>query len=170
MASSMPMENPSDKGTVGQLTHFIIEPMVPHKDSDECYLAIMSTKDGDTIMFYHEGGVNVGDVDAKQHAWKYPSVHSQRSAEIEEETPGKVPADRKKCVSGFIEALFKFYADLNFTYLEINPIVVTEDSVIPLDLAAKLDSTAEFESGEKWGNIEFPAPFGRMPNERGSFH
>ena len=56
---------PTDKGTVGQLTHFIIEPMIPHKDSDECYLAIMSTKDGDTIMFYHEGGVNVGDVDAK---------------------------------------------------------------------------------------------------------
>ena len=36
-----------------------------------------------------------------------------------------------------------------------------KDSVIPLDLAAKLDSTAEFESGAKWGNIEFPAPFGR---------
>jgi ATP citrate (pro-S)-lyase len=57
--------------------------------------------------------------------------------------------------------LFKFYADLNFTYLEINPIVVTKDTVIPLDLAAKLDSTAEFESGNKLGKIEFPAPFGR---------
>ncbi|HYA78665.1 MAG TPA: hypothetical protein VEF91_08120, partial [Verrucomicrobiae bacterium] len=56
---------PLDKGTVGQLTYFIIEPMIPHKDSDECYLAIMSTKDGDTIMFYPEGGVNVGDVDSK---------------------------------------------------------------------------------------------------------
>ncbi len=56
---------PVDKGTIGQLTHFIIEPMIPHKDSDEYYLAIISTKDGDTILFYQEGGVNVGDVDAK---------------------------------------------------------------------------------------------------------
>ena len=63
---------PADKGTVGQLTHFIIEPMIPHKDSDECYLAIMSTKDGDTIMFYHEGGVNVGDVDAKATRLEVP--------------------------------------------------------------------------------------------------
>ena len=58
-------ENPLDKGTIGQLTHFIIKPCAFYKDSDECYVAIMSTKDGDTIMFYHEGGVNVGDVDSK---------------------------------------------------------------------------------------------------------
>ena len=56
---------PADKGIVGQLTNFIIEPMVPHKESDESYLAIMSTEDGDTILFYHKGGVNVGDVDTK---------------------------------------------------------------------------------------------------------
>ncbi len=63
---------PVGKGTVGQLTHFIIEPMTPHKDSDECYLAITSNKDGDTILFYHEGGVNVGDVDAKAARLEVP--------------------------------------------------------------------------------------------------
>jgi ATP citrate (pro-S)-lyase len=81
--------------------------------------------------------------------------------EIEKKLLTNMPADRKTRIAGFIESLFKFYADLNFTYLEINPVAVTEDSVIPVDLAAKLDTTAEFESGEKWGKIEFPAPFGR---------
>jgi ATP citrate (pro-S)-lyase len=152
---------PADKGTVGQLTHFIIEPMVPHKDSDEYYLAITSTKGGDTIMFHYEGGVNVGDVDAKASRLEVPIGSFPTQIEIEKKLLGKVATDRKKHLSGFIEALFKFYADLNFTYLEINPIVVTKNAVIPLDLAAKLDSTAEFESGAKWGNIEFPAPFGR---------
>jgi ATP citrate (pro-S)-lyase len=152
---------PADKGTVGQLTHFIIEPMVPHAESDECYVSIMSTKDGDTIMFYHQGGVNVGDVDAKASRLEVPIGTFPSPAEIEQRLLGNVPADRKNLVSGFIEALFKFYADLNFTYLEINPVVVTESAVVPLDLAAKLDSTAEFESGSKWGKIEFPAPFGR---------
>jgi ATP citrate (pro-S)-lyase len=152
---------PTDKGTVGQLTHFIIEPMVPHKDSDEYYVAIISTQDGDAIMFYHEGGVNIGDVDKKAASLEVPIGTFPTAKEIEKKLLGKVPADRKKCLSGFIEALFKFYADLNFTYLEINPMVVTKDAVMPLDLAAKLDSTAEFESGAKWGNIEFPAPFGR---------
>lgn len=152
---------PTDKGTVGQLTHFIIEPVVPHKDTDECYVAIVSTSNGDTILFHHEGGVNVGDVDAKASRLEVPIGTFPASAEIEKRLLKKVAADRKKRLSGFIEALFKFYADLDFTYLEINPIVVTNDAIIPLDLAAKLDSTAAFESGEKWGNIDFPAPFGR---------
>jgi ATP citrate (pro-S)-lyase len=160
---------PVDKGTTGQLTHFIIEPMVAHQDSDECYLAIMSTKDGDTIMFYPEGGVNVGDVDSKAKRLEVPIGTFPTISEIEKKLLINVTADRKKRLSGFIEALFKFYADLNFTYLEINPLAVTEDSVIPLDLAAKLDSTAEFESGSKWGNIEFPVPFGRIPTEEEAF-
>lgn len=160
---------PADKGIVGKLTHFIIEPMVPHQDSDECYLSMMSTEDGDAIMFYPQGGVNVGDVDSKAARLEVPIGTFPDAAEIEKTLLKNVSADRKKLVSGFTEALFKFYTDLNFTYLEINPIVVTENSVIPLDLAAKLDSTAEFESGEKWGNIEFPAPFGRMPSKEEAF-
>ena len=153
---------PLDKGTAGQLTNFIIEPMVPHKEEDECYVAIISTKTGDTIMFYHQGGVNVGDVDSKALRLDVPIGTFPTQAEIESQLLARVAADRKERLSGFIETLFKFYADLNFTFLEINPVVVTDDSVIPLDLAAKLDSTAEFESGAKWGNIEFPAPFGRI--------
>jgi ATP citrate (pro-S)-lyase len=152
---------PTDKGTVGQLTHFIIEPMVPHKDADECYVAIISTKTGDTILFYHEGGVNVGDVDLKASRLEVPIGTFPTAAEIEKVLLGKVATNRKERIAGFIEALFKFYADLNFTYLEINPIAVTKDAIVPLDLAAKLDSTAEFESGEKWGKIEFSTPFGR---------
>ena len=152
---------PVDKGTVGQLTHFIIEPMVPHKETDECYIAILSTGTGDTIMFCHEGGVNVGDVETKASRLEVPIGNFPTPADIEKQLLGKVSVDRKELLSGFIEALFKFYADLNFTYLEINPIVAIKNSVIPLDLAAKLDSTAEFESRDKWGKIEFPAPFGR---------
>ena len=152
---------PVDKGTVGQLTHFIIDPMEPHDEAEECYIAMFSTKTGDTILFHPQGGVNVGDVDAKAVHLEVPIGALPSQAEIEKQLLGGFDADRKKRLSGFIEALFKFYADLNFTYLEINPVVVTKNAVIPLDLAAKLDSTAEFESEAKWGPIEFPAPFGR---------
>jgi ATP citrate (pro-S)-lyase len=152
---------PVDKGTVGQLTHFIIKPFVTYKESDECYVAIVSTETGDTILFHHEGGVNVGDVDRKAVRFEVPIGTYPTAEELEKKLLTNMPADRKTRVADFIESLFKFYADLNFTYLEINPVAVTDDSVIPVDLAAKLDTTAEFESGEKWGKIEFPAPFGR---------
>lgn len=160
---------PVGKGTVGQLTHFIIKPYVHYKETDECYLAITATADGDTIMFYHQGGINVGDVDAKALRLEIPIGTYPTAGEIEKKLLGKLSADRKKTLAGFIEALFKFYADLNFTYLEINPIVITEGSIIPVDLAAKLDSTAEFESGEKWGKIEYPVPFGRTLTREESF-
>jgi hypothetical protein len=40
--------------------------------------------------------------------------------------------------------------------------------VFILDLAAKLDQTADFEVGAKWGAVDFPAPFGRelTPEEK----
>jgi ATP citrate (pro-S)-lyase len=92
-----------------------------------------------------------------------------------------------------VTRLYAVYVDCQFTYLEINPLVVipnedkTSASVHFLDLAAKLDQTADFECGVKWAiarspaalgitaptssngtvsidagpPIEFPAPFGR---------
>lgn len=57
--------------------------------------------------------------------------------------------------------LYKMYVDLYFTYLEINPLVVTDDSIYILDLAAKVDATADFICRPKWGEIDYPPPFGR---------
>ena len=49
----------------GTLTHFMVEPFVPHAASDEYYVCIQTKKNGDEILFHHAGGVDVGDVDAK---------------------------------------------------------------------------------------------------------
>ena len=86
---------PTGKGTVGKLTHFIIEPLTPHKDSDECYLAITSTKYGDTILFYNEGGVNVGDVDSKAARLEVLIGTYPTSSEIQKKLLEKVPAIAK---------------------------------------------------------------------------
>jgi len=104
----------------------------------------------------------------------------------------KVPKGVHNVLVDFISRLYAVYVDCQFTYLEINPLVVIPNSegtsaeVYFLDLAAKLDQTAEFECGVKWAiarsasalglpgiksdgkvsidagpPMEFPAPFGR---------
>lgn len=73
-----------------------------------------------------------------------------------------VPAARQHYLAGFIVALIKLFRDLNFVYMEINPLVMTDDGrITPLDMAAKIDETAHFLNAAQWGQIEFPAPFGR---------
>ena len=68
----------------GELNSFIIEPFIAHEavcfrflinntlaistpslQSDEYYICIYSQRDEDVILFHHEGGVDIGDVDAK---------------------------------------------------------------------------------------------------------
>lgn len=74
----------------------------------------------------------------------------------------QVPANRQDMLANFLSALFKLYVDLNFVYMEINPIVVVGERITPLDMAAKIDETAAFLCGPKWGEIDFPAPFGEI--------
>lgn len=39
--------------------------------------------------------------------------------------------------------------------------MVTKDGVFVLDMAAKIDATADYLCKAKWGDVEFPPPFGR---------
>ncbi|KAJ2740002.1 ATP citrate lyase subunit 1, partial [Coemansia sp. BCRC 34490] len=163
-------------GTIsGVLKTFLVEPFVPHPQDAEYYVCIQSHREGDEILFTHEGGIDIGDVDAKATRLAVPIDQPlASSSEIEAALLGDIASETQKhALATFIERLYAVYVDLNFTYLEINPLVVLEAAdgsapqVVYLDLAAKLDQTAEFESGDKWAKarggaaMEFPAPFGR---------
>ncbi|KAF9186868.1 citrate synthase [Haplosporangium sp. Z 767] len=176
----------------GVLKTFLVEPFIPHPSNTEYYICINSDRDGDNILFTHEGGIEVGDVDAKALKLQvkvqdaFPTAEAIRSTLLVH-----VPEAKHDVLVDFITRLYAVYIDLHFTYLEINPLVVldpTEDEparVYYLDLAAKLDQTAEFEAGPKWAiarapqnigiagaaagaigadagpGMDFPAPFGR---------
>ncbi|MFH0848342.1 MAG: ATP citrate lyase citrate-binding domain-containing protein [archaeon] len=164
------IRKPVTVGSVtGVLDHFIIEPFIPHNQSDEYYLAITSIREGDNVLFYHQGGIDVGDVDTKALKMMVPTGEYPTAEEIGRNLLGQIPTERRRLVSGFIEGMFRFYVDLNYAYLEINPFVAVGDRICLLDLAAKLDDTAEFEMGEKWGSIKFPSPFGRTPTREEAY-
>ncbi|KAI0594277.1 hypothetical protein F4775DRAFT_596449 [Biscogniauxia sp. FL1348] len=154
--------------TEGVLRQFLVEPFVPHPDGTEYYININSVRDGDWILFTHEGGVDVGDVDAKAEKLLIPVDLSQypSNEEIASTLLKKVPQGVHNVLVDFITRLYAVYVDCQFTYLEINPLVVipnadaTSAEVHFLDLAAKLDQTADFECGVKWAIARAPANLG----------
>ncbi|XP_030757355.1 ATP-citrate synthase isoform X2 [Sitophilus oryzae] len=145
----------------GKLKNFIIEPFIPHKDEEETYVCIYSHRHADTILFYHQGGVDIGDVDSKAVKLDVPVGENLTEDSITKVLLGQVKSAKKAMISKFIYNLYELYVDLYFTYLEINPLVVTDKEIFILDLAAKLDATADFICRPKWGEIDYPPPFGR---------
>ncbi|KAF9336584.1 citrate synthase [Podila minutissima] len=174
----------------GVLKTFLIEPFIPHPANTEYYICVNSDRDGDNILFTHEGGIEVGDVDAKALKLQVKVTDAfPTTAAIQTSLLTHVPAAKHDVLIDFITRLYAVYIDLHFTYLEINPLVVLDPTpelpaqVYYLDMAAKVDQTAEFEAGPKWAfaraprNIglvaagsqgvdagppmDFPAPFGR---------
>jgi ATP citrate (pro-S)-lyase len=146
----------------GQLTHFIVEPMVAHQQSEEFYICIISLRYHDEILFYHEGGVDVGDVDSKAEKMEIPTGVEADAGTVTSKLLSKVPAAKQAILTSFVLALYKFYKELHFAYLEINPLVMLADnSIFALDMAAKIDETANFLVAQKWGEVDWPPPFGR---------
>lgn len=81
--------------TVGKLRSFIIEPFVPHKDNEEAYVCIYSHRTADTILFYHQGGVDIGDVDAKAVKLEVPVGETVTIDKITSVLLGEVDAKKK---------------------------------------------------------------------------
>jgi len=151
--------------TIGKVTdklsHFLIEPFVPHDRNKEYYVSITSNREGDAIHFSAHGGVDIEEVWDTVVTIQVPILSSIDDVKIKEKLPRELPDEEKDTVTEFIKGLFKFYSDLGYAYLEINPLVVTKRGFIPVDTVARLDDTAQFVCEKKWGDIDFPAPFGR---------
>ena len=122
-------------------------------------------------MFTHEGGVDVGDVDAKAKKILIPVDLNEypSNAQLAQALLKDVPKGIHNVLIDFITRLYAVYVDCQFTYLEINPLVVipneqaTSAEVHFLDLAAKLDQTADFECGSKWAVARGPQALGLTP-------
>ncbi|KER27692.1 hypothetical protein T265_05322 [Opisthorchis viverrini] len=56
----------------GTLNRFLVEPFVPHEQSEEYYICIYTERESNVILFHHEGGVDVGAVDEKAKRFEIP--------------------------------------------------------------------------------------------------
>lgn len=159
-------------GERGHLTHFIVEPFTPHSQDQEYYISATTVGEDDVLYMSAEGGMEVEEGwDEKVNEVHIPITMSDADIEksIRARVPKEIPAENREAFTSFAIQFFKFYRDMNFAYLEINPIVLVGNDAHILDLVARLDDTAAFMMKDKWGDIEFPTAFGmedQSPEEK----
>ncbi|KAH0916581.1 hypothetical protein HID58_031027 [Brassica napus] len=108
--------------------------------NEEFYLNVVSDRLGCSISFSECGGIEI------EENWdKVKTIFIQTGASLTPEV------------------------DLDFTFLEMNPFTLVDGKPYPLDMRGELDDTAAFKNFKKWGDTEFPMPFGRVMSPTESF-
>ena len=142
-----------------RLTHFLIEPFIPH--TNEYYLSFTSERDGMTIYFSTQGGIDVEENWSKVKKSFIPTLEMNPEKAIEE-LLHEIPPTPKENISRFITAVLKFYQDLDFVYLEFNPFTIDDHNHIRiLDTVAQVDDCAAFKHTKEWKDLTFPKAFGQ---------
>lgn len=154
--------------TTGVLTHFLLEPFVPHEEGTEHYVAIRTQRDHDVIYLSMKGGIHVEEHWDEVCQVKVPLTGTVDQADFSQ---ALLPlGNRRESAIQFVKALYEFFAEGGFAYLEINPFVLLADgAIVPLDMVAKVDDTAAFDCRGMWGNLEFPQSFGKKLTKEEEF-
>ena len=122
-----------------KLEYWLVEPFTPH--SAEYYIAMKGHATGDTVYFSMQGGVDIEENWDSVVELDVPIDADFDSFDFTSFLPDDLGETKAK-IGQFVKGLFKFYADMHFAYLELNPFVVAGDYLVPLDTVARLDDQA----------------------------
>ncbi|KAL5851440.1 hypothetical protein ACOSQ3_006558 [Xanthoceras sorbifolium] len=147
------------EGCKGPITTFIVEPFIPH--DQEYYLSINSERLGCTVNFSDCGGIEIEDNWDKV---KSVFVPTEKSLTVETIAPliATLPSEVRGRIGNLIMGVFAVFQDLDFSFIEMNPFTLVNEELYPLDMRVELDECAAFRNEDKWGDVEFPMPFGRV--------
>lgn len=108
---------------------FLVEPMFAHEKNEEHYLSLERVREGVKTLYSDKGGIDV------EENW--------------ESVTDKIPTDLKD----FVKKLSNVFEKYNFSFLEINPLVVSEEGIAILDGALQVDDAllGNFEPIEEKG-------------------
>eukprot|EP00249_Psilotum_nudum_P016520 c25861_g1_i1 orf=172-1464(+) len=148
-------------GAKAPITTFIVEPFLPH--NDEYYISIVSDRLGATVNFSECGGVEIEENWDKVKQVFIPTGQSLNT-ELCAPLIATLKLEIRNKIEAFIKGVFNVFEDLDFTFLEMNPFTFVNGQPYPLDMRGELDDTAAFKNFQKWGDFEFPLPFGRVMN------
>ncbi len=152
--------------TTGTLARFLVEPFVPH--ASEYFVSILTRRDADAILFSIKGGVDIEENWESVSELLVPVGKTPAHQQLEK-LVSRANAQDRQLLANFVSTLYSVFASKGFTYLELNPLTLVDGQAIPLGAVARLDEASRFLHETEWGELEFPAPFGREPSPEEAF-
>ncbi len=128
-------------------SHFIIEPFLKHDGASEKYLSIEQVREGIRVLYSDKGGI---DIEENQEHIQQAVISSKEDAQAFMKKIGTDNAFELK-IKTIKEAFVKYH----FSFIEINPLIITDGKWTLLDLAAEVDSTGEFFVKGAWTEKDF---------------
>ncbi len=150
--------------TTSTLEYFLVEPFIPHEPASEHCLAIRTARAGDEILFATHGrAAAAGKFPGEPRRLLVPLGELPHIDDLHDELLIDIPTSERALLAGFVQMLFTFCIDLHCVALELNPLVVDANRVVPLNFAARVDSAALAINRTRWGDFTFPPPAGHHP-------
>ncbi|OGL35496.1 hypothetical protein A3F05_00015 [Candidatus Saccharibacteria bacterium RIFCSPHIGHO2_12_FULL_47_17] len=117
--------------------YFLAEPIVKHDTKVERFLALMRTEQGIEIHYSASGGVDI-----EEHPEDVTKLIIAGGSQKLIKLPG-LSAER-------LGQLIELFNKNHMVYLEINPLLIEDSQLTPLDAAVEVDSTAELAVQGAW--------------------
>ncbi|TAL15298.1 hypothetical protein EPN95_00190 [Patescibacteria group bacterium] len=124
----------------------LVEPYVEHVDQSERYLALHHGRDGFTVAYSRNGGVNV---EQNPHSIEYFRLGDDFDWD-NLATVTNIEVDK-------LQALVKLFKDNHFASLEINPYVADRRSLNVLDVAVEIDDAGQYFT-RAWNETDIRSP------------
>ena len=152
-------------GITGTLTHFLVEVFTPFEpNTQEYYLSLELDVKGDILRLSNAGGIDVEEHMNDDSKYVELLLDGDKPFDVKDVEPTVkklFPENHHAQIYKFIQESYAHFIAGGYTLLEINPFVIVGDVGRPLDMVAKVDDTAAFETRALWGaDLDFPAAFG----------
>jgi ATP citrate (pro-S)-lyase len=121
-------------------SHFFVEPVYDHAEDAEHYLAIERTREGWAVSYSEHGGI---EVEKSWESVKRTVLLFEGLTLKEVPNPTDIFKSREgQTLQDTLKSLLPTLERLHLVFLEMNPVLVRNNKLIPLDMAAEVDSAS----------------------------
>jgi ATP-citrate lyase beta-subunit len=139
--------------TRGTHSNFLIEPYVAHKHTQERYLALTRGREGVTLSYSDQGGIDIES-----------NVSKLESLTIDDNTEFETLAPKLGIESKQLKTILTFFDSQYLTLLEINPYLAQDSELKLLDLAIEVDDAANYFV-DTWSEADLISYRAKTPQE-----